>query len=332
MRRRDLLIGAAALAACAPVRTMPPPPPFPMRRAVNLGNALEAPEEGEWGYRIEDSHLAAIAEAGFDGVRLPVRWSEHADEDPPFTISPALMARVEHVVTTSLALGLKVQLDAHHYEELIEEGPHSEHRRRFLAIWAQIAERFSSAPPELLFEPFNEPNGRAWNGSRLRQLQKQVVETIRQTNADRLIVLGPPSWNSIDALRNWRPPEGDNIAVTVHFYEPYNFTHHGAEWLEEDAPRFDRVWGREGDRAEIADHITNAAEWAQANGYAIQLGEFGVNERVPVTQRAAWTRAVRDACEARGIGWCVWDFAAAFPIYDAARGMFIPEMREALLG
>jgi len=42
-----------------------------MRRGVNLGNALEAPHEGDWGYTIAPDHLIAIAGAGFDGVRLP---------------------------------------------------------------------------------------------------------------------------------------------------------------------------------------------------------------------------------------------------------------------
>jgi hypothetical protein len=40
---------------------------------------------------------------------------------------------------------------------------------------------------------------------------------------------------------------------------------------------------------------------------------------------------VRQACDAHGIGWCVWDFSGTFPIWDAAAGSFIPEMRAALL-
>ena len=35
---------------------------------------------------------------------------------------------------------------------------------------------------------------------------------------------------------------------------------------------------------------------------------------------------------AHAIGWCVWDFATTFEIFDQERGAFIPEVREALLG
>jgi endoglucanase len=63
----------------------------------------------------------------------------------------------------------------------------------------------------------------------------------------------------------------------------------------------------------------------------MQLGEFGANRAVPLDQRAAWTRAVRETAEAEGMGWCVWDFAGAFPIWDRETGRFIPELRAALL-
>jgi endoglucanase len=62
----------------------------------------------------------------------------------------------------------------------------------------------------------------------------------------------------------------------------------------------------------------------------MQLGEFGVNSAVPMAQRALWTRTVRDACEARGMGWCAWDFAGAFPVWDRERGGWIDPMLTAL--
>lgn len=49
-------------------------------RGVNLGNALEAPREGEWGMYLEAEYFALIAEAGFNAVRVPIKWSAHAQE------------------------------------------------------------------------------------------------------------------------------------------------------------------------------------------------------------------------------------------------------------
>jgi endoglucanase len=330
MNRRDLLVGAAAQAACSQeARSRAPGAAhFSMRRGVNLGNALEAPNEGDWGYRIELAHLDAIRDAGFDGVRLPVRFDAHAGPAPPYAFGGNFWRRIDEIVEHALGLGLKVQLDMHHYERLISE-PYRQ-RRRFLSMWAAIAQHFRGAPAGLMFEPFNEPNGPHWSRPHLMRLQHDVIAAIGEQDRTRFVVLGPPDWQNIDALEGWLPPEGDNLAVSVHYYEPHAFTHQGAEWLGADAPRFGRDWGTDEDRAHVRVHIQHAADWGARRGYGMQLGEFGVNRALPVQQRALWTRVVRDACEAEGMGWCVWDFAGAFPIWDRETGAFIALMRDAL--
>ncbi len=329
MNRREIILGGAALAACSqPAESQAPAALFPMRRGVNLGNALEAPSEGDWGYRIELPHLDAIRDAGFDGVRLPVRFDAHAGSAPPYAFGGNFWRRIDELVEHALGLGLKVQLDMHHFERLISEP--ARQRDRFLGMWAVIAHHFRGAPAGLMLEPFNEPNGPNWSNSALMDLQRDVVATIRERDASRLIVLGPGNWQNIDALRGWRPPAGENIAVSVHYYEPHGFTHQNAEWLGADAPNFGREWGTDADRAQVRSHIQSATDWGARHGYALQLGEFGVNRTLPIQQRAIWTRAVREACEAGGMAWCVWDFAGAFPIWDRETGAMIPLMRDAL--
>lgn len=326
MNRRKLLASAAALAACAPAANGQAPPLFPMRRGINLGNALEAPNEGDWGYRIEGGDLRAIQQAGFDGVRLPVRWDQHMDAQG--RVDSRFMFRVEEVASWALDLDLIVQLDVHHYATMIE-APARE-RARFLGLWRQIATTFSQAPPSLIFELLNEPHGARWDGPLLTELQTEAIDLVRENNSERLIVLGPGNWQNIDALDNWRPPDAANIAVSVHYYEPHAFTHQDAEWLDEP-PHFGRAWGDGADARTVYTHIRRAADWARARAVPLQLGEFGVNRAVPVAQRAAWTRAVRQACEAHDIGWCVWDFAGAFPVWNREANAWLSPMRAALL-
>jgi len=328
MNRREWIAGAAALAGCGAAESEAPAALFPIRKGVNLGNALEAPNEGDWGYRIERGHLAAIAEAGFDGVRLPVRWDAHAAAEAPYAIDAAFLRRVDAVVEQALERGLKVQLDLHHFDALIANA--AGQRRRFLALWRQIARHFHDHPDGLIFEPLNEPNGDHWRGDALATLQRDVLAAIRESNPTRLIVFGPGNWQNIDALRGWSPPAGANVAVSAHYYEPHAFTHQNAEWLGDSAPRYDREWGTDADKREVAEHIERAARWGASNNCAMQLGEFGVNMAVPLDQRAVWTRTVRMACEENAIGWCAWDFAGAFPVWDRENGALIPEMIEAL--
>src|SRR5258708_5592969 len=53
-----------------------------LRRGMNLGNALDAPNEGAWGVVLGASDFVAARQAGFDHVRLPVRFSAHAASSP----------------------------------------------------------------------------------------------------------------------------------------------------------------------------------------------------------------------------------------------------------
>ena len=55
-------------------------------RGINLGNALEAPKEGEWGVTLKAEYFAKIKAAGFNNVRIPVRWSVAIMDRAPVTV------------------------------------------------------------------------------------------------------------------------------------------------------------------------------------------------------------------------------------------------------
>src|SRR5579884_1193481 len=85
-------------------------------RGINLGNALEAPKEGEWGVTLKPEYFRIIKEAGFDTVRLPVRWSGHAAAKAPYTIDPDFAARVDWAIEQALQNRLNIIVNVHHYE------------------------------------------------------------------------------------------------------------------------------------------------------------------------------------------------------------------------
>jgi endoglucanase len=62
---------------------------------MNFGNTLEAPNEGDWGVTLSDDYFDRVRDAGFETVRVPIRWSAHAGATAPFTIDAALFARVD---------------------------------------------------------------------------------------------------------------------------------------------------------------------------------------------------------------------------------------------
>jgi endoglucanase len=141
-----------------PPATQPEPTPasVSLKRGVNMGDMLEAPNEGEWGLFVQEEYFDLIKEAGFDFIRLPVRWNTHAGQEWPYTIDPAFFKRVDEVINWALERDLTIIVDFHHYEEMMWD-PWS-NKDRYLGIWQQVAEHYKDYPSNVLFELLNEPN------------------------------------------------------------------------------------------------------------------------------------------------------------------------------
>jgi hypothetical protein len=73
-------------------------------KGLKLGNSLDAPSEGAWGATLSEQQFERAAAAGFDHVRLPVRFSspERADVAPPYTIRQQFFQRVDWAIDGAL--------------------------------------------------------------------------------------------------------------------------------------------------------------------------------------------------------------------------------------
>ncbi len=300
-----------------------------MRRGVNIGNALEAPNEGDWGVVIKDEYFEIIRNAGFDTVRIPIRWSSHADNSPPFKIDENFLKRVDWVINKSLEQNLITIINIHHYEEIMEKP--EEHRDRFIALWRQISEHYKDYPGLLYFELLNEPHGNLtsnlWN-----KLIQDSIKVIRETNPDRKIIIGPVDWNSVYRLEDLMIPVNDkNIIVTFHFYTPFEFTHQGAEWVSPSPPVGRRWTGTEAERRQITNELDIAAQWAAKNNISLFLGEFGAYSKADMASRVRWTYFVAREVEKRNIAWCYWEFCSGFGAYDPVKNEWRRDLLKALI-
>lgn len=295
-------------------------------RCMNISGALEAEYEGAWGYTVDFRHLDAIAGAGFDTIRLPVRWSAHLGADD--RIDPAILARVDAIIDHAVSRGLKVIVDVHHYEALMDD---PEGRLpQLVAIWRQLAEHYADYPDTLVFELLNEPTDRV-SPAQVNRINARLLETVRAVSPDRWVILSSPRWNNIEGLvQTGIPADDPRVMATVHYYHPFDFTHQGAPWSNRS--RTGLTWGGPADEAELDRDFDIVARYAQTRNVPVLLGEFGVYYEVPEYLRARWAGAVREAAEARGFAWCYWGFGTTMRAYDRRAGAWIPEMRQALVG
>jgi endoglucanase len=297
---------------------------------INLGNALEAPEEGAWGVTLSEQDFANVAQAGFTHVRIPVRWSAHAAQTAPYEIDESFAKRVDWAVHTALNAGLRAIVNVHHYNELIADP--KANIARLIGIWRQISARYASYPETLYFELLNEPNttlDEQWTNA----VYAQLLPVVREKNPHRMVIVGPTQWNQIPKLPGLVLPEEDHdLIVTFHYYEPYFFTHQGATWDEKMKNVKGNVWpGPLGGKKEIEADFAEAMDWGRSHHRPLYLGEFGAFSASPMQYRKAWTKAVVDTALDTELPYAYWELRSGFGAFDSSRNAWRKELIDALL-
>ena len=351
--------------------TMPRPEPSAISaplpgfmRGINLGNCLEAPSEGAWGPRLSAQHFATAAAAGFDHVRLPVRFttSERSDPNPPYTIQETFFTRVDWAIDQALANQLSIIVDLHHFME-IHTNP-AANTARFYALWRQIAARYADRPPEVAFELLNEPNG-ALSPRLLNEITAGALAIIREANPTRIVMADSYSWSESGYLKDLALPKDDpNVVAHFHMYQPMSFTHQGAPWLDASFQTrgvlfpgppatplnpssatlavswmadFFAAYNRlpidqnPAGPATIYDHFENASRFVKATGKRVYLGEFGAIDQADPISRENYVWLIRTEAERRGMGFAYWDDGGSFKAMDPASGTWNEGLRRALV-
>jgi endoglucanase len=336
-----------------------------LRRGMNFGDAMDAPNEGDWGWTLSASDFSTVRAAGFDHVRVPMRISSHADPRPPYQIEHKFLRRMDWVIDQALSNDLAVIVDMHHYEPMMH-APRV-HADRLVGLWREIATRYKDLPPAVVYEILNEPTDKltadVWN-----PILARVIAAIRAIDPTRTLIVEGAHWASATDLRDTLqiPPGDPNIVASFHMYAPMYFTHQGFSWMPSqyetrgvvfpgpparpvapsgaadevaDSHDFFERYNTEGadtnpgGPAAIIEQMEMAKTFADRTGLRVYLGEFGAGVNADVASRARWTRAARTEAEKRGFGWGYWDFCRNFAAYASLgfTGRWIPEIRAALV-
>jgi endoglucanase len=279
--------------------------------------------------RFKEQHFKVIHEGGFQTVRINLHVLQRMHPRNGYKLEDAWLSTLDWAVKNATANQLMVILDLHNYTD-ISKDPIG-FKPRFLAFWEQIAARFQHATNNVIFEILNEPNGRL-NPGLWNQFLAEALAIIRTTNPTRTLVVAPPFWNDIDHLDELALPEGDgNIIVTVHYYEPMEFTHQGASWSKETVHVSGVQWGRADDKKRVDDDFARVQKWSLAHRRPILLGEFGAYEKAPMESRARYTDYVARTAESLGWAWAYWQFDDDFIAYDIVKNQWVEPIRKALI-
>ena len=176
-----------------------------------------------------------IASQGANTIRLPFNYKLFTDEDyMGLTSNQDGFARIDSVVAWCRDAGLYLILDMHDcpggqtgdniddghgYPWLFESKVSQD---LFCDIWKRIACRYKDEPVILGYELANEPIAHYFDNKDalnllLEPLYKRAVKTIREVDANHVILLGGARWNSdFFMFTDWK--FDNNIMYTCHRY------------------------------------------------------------------------------------------------------------------
>lgn len=313
-------------------------------RGINLGNSWDSDgrDDAAWSNPIRDVDFAIIKAAGFNSVRIPVRWQYNSDYST-HTVDPERLAGVIEDINLAIANGLAVVVNFHHYVELnCAGGGHKdrgckydatkfeEEKNHFLLLWAQVASVMNAFPDDMIvLEILNEPV--IPNVDLVNQLMLDAYNVIRTHAPNKTIMfeaLHGAKFYDIDKMK--LPPDG-NIIFSGHYYEPFQYSHQGN--MHGNACRGDNAKSITAS-TDLSSYATLAKQYyPDINGtdhVPLNMGEFGVaggdvspcnweDGNGPSSEgKAEWANAAAKAAISRGMSFHYWGFSytGGFDAYD----------------
>jgi len=277
-------------------------------KGINFGNSWDAPsaDDSGWSNPIDASDFAKVKAAGFNSVRIPVRWYTGMDNK---------LSGVKSHVTAAINAGLVVIINYHHYEPLLQAGKTggstlTNKLTEFSSEWKRIAQNFESfADDKLVFEVFNEP--RDMSADAVDKIMNTGYEAIRSVSKGKTIMFEGNDYAKFSQVSKVTLPADGNIIFTGHYYEPYTFSHQGSH-SGDGSCSGDAAYASKA-TSDLKDYVDKATiAYPDLNGghVPLNMGEFGVAKVCGVsdTKRAQWTKNARQAAEANGMSWHYWCF------------------------
>lgn len=340
----------------------------------NLGNQFECSAPGQdgesvaiadpdgadkaetaWGNPIVTKKaIKAVRDAGFNAIRIPVRWQCHITNPAAMTISKTWMNRIKEVIDWCLAYDLKVIVNVHH-DKWLESRPLYAHKEenccRLALLWMNIANELNRYDGRVAFAGTNEVHlPGEWGKPTAENLEVQnaynqtFVDMVRATgmnNLKRHLIVQTYVCNADYGVYdgNFIIPtdiEGngnDYMSVEFHYYNPWEYCGSGEcyYWGEPYKQYGGAVQSDEKTMTDFFDKLDR--EWGQ-KGLGIVMGEWGVTTHYKSAEAdrmkenmAYYCKVLVSEARKRGFATFVWDNNRQgngddkFAIFDRNRNM-----------
>ena len=323
--------------------------------SMAIGNPDNADNaETAWGNPVVTKKtIKAVKDAGFNAIRIPVRWQCHITNPRAMSVSKTWIARIKEVVGWCLANDLKVIINVHH-EKWLESTPYyknkEENCQKLALLWMNIATEFANYDYRVAFAGTNEVHEPGkWGAPDAENLAVQnaynqvFVDVVRATggnNLKRNLLVQTYVCNPDFGINNGdfivpTDIEGngnDYMTVEFHYYNPYDYCGECKYfWWGEAYRQYGEISPTtEKNMTDFFDKVVNV--WGK-QGLGICIGEWGVTDHYKGDadkqheNMSYYCKTFVTEARKRGFSTFIWDnnkFGSGpemFGIFDRERGM-----------
>ena len=333
------------------------------KKGINLGGWIsQCKEYSDSHYEtfIVEDDLKKISQMGFDHVRLPVDYNVFMTDEGEFIQKG--FSYIDNCIGWAEKYGLKVILDLHKalgymFDTNAVQNPdeffYNTHLQDiFVKCWENFAclyaDKYDTVAFELLNEIVNPALEKEWN-----QIASRAFKAVRALAPESWIIVGGVDYNSVSAVPGIKIPFDKKTVLTFHCYEPLVFTHQKAPWVKDMPSDFEVAFpgpsieyireksmhieqARHGaifdpgmDNLKMDEHFFEelfkpALNTAEKLDLPLYCGEYGVIDRAPASDSAAWYKTIHKALNKYKIGRALWsykemDFGLIGSHYDSVR-------------
>ena len=303
--------------------------------------------------RFVDKDFSLLHDLGFTFVRLPIDLGSVMDASRPDLLNPDKLAHIDRALDKILAHDLAVIVDLHsisiqasdasNYSGDLDKDPQLQ--ETFIRFWQSFARHLSGRDPRMVYlELMNEPVFAGHTQDWL-PLQKRLLDAARQGAPRLTLIATSANWSNLDTFVQMAPVADPNVIYNFHFYDPFPFTHQGADWTWDAVRPLRKVpypsspeavkavvdsiedttikgylqdyGSQRWDAAKIEQTLQQAADWAKRYHVRVICNEFGAYKLYSRPEdRLAWVHDVRTAFEKLGIGWAMWEYDSDFGLVE----------------
>ena len=215
-------------------------------KSINFSNHYTL-DLGEHGFRLARSKhhserdFERVVELGFNAVRFAFNGNWYRDDPRAFWRWLDRNVGWAEAHGVLLTLDLHVPIGGSWLDPSDDDGDFRiwtdpRIRSQNIGLWRQIAKRYSDVPTIAAYDLLNEAVTADKTGAQWRRLAGDMASAIREVDTNHLLVVG--ALYGVDRTYTAFGEEfqflidDDNVLYDFHFYEPVEFTHQSADWLE----------------------------------------------------------------------------------------------------